>query len=606
MKQDTAWSSFIKQIVTVALLVGGVLLFFRLRILFGPLIIALLLAYIIHLPLKRVMANTGWSRNTAVLVTELVTVLLVLTVPAAITPWFISSITAFSNSLVKVIQELLTVTPQPISITSSLTIDLGPFYQPINQWLRSTLGPNGDSIANMDALLRPLSSGAAIVLRGAVSGVLWGFFALVIAFYVVRDGPRFARFIGSRVPDKWRGEFGRLWSELVHIWDNFVRGQLLMGLIVGAAVWIIMGILGVRNAAVLGLISGILEFVPTVGPVIAAVPGVAIALFLGSSWLPLPNLWFALIVLFSYIAVQQVENLYLLPRVVGTRVRLHPGVVIVGALAGNALGGILGVLLAVPTIAAGRLILGYVLRKLFDMEPFPPDEPVVDRKVVWGTVVAARRVRAVLFDIDGTLVETDDRAAREIATGLAFADRFLPQPRRIHYARRYLMLSEGPLNRAVTLLDRVGLDDFAFKMRRMLLRSNGGHTVAAEPVPGTIETLSMLKLRGYAVGIVTSRERSEAERLLSEAGLGGMIQVTVAREDTPRMKPHPLPIKAAASRLGIPVEQCVVVGDTAMDVRAAKAAGALAVGVECGFGEGDDFRDADLVLCSTGELAAWL
>ena len=84
----------------------------------------------------------------------------------------------------------------------------------------------------------------------------------------------------------------------------------------------------------LGLISGIMEFVPAIGPVIAALPGVMIAIFLGSSWLPIPNLWFALVVGLTYF-LQQFENLYLVPRVVGSRVRLHPAVVIVGVLAAS-------------------------------------------------------------------------------------------------------------------------------------------------------------------------------------------------------------------------------------------------------------------------------
>ena len=80
----------------------------------------------------------------------------------------------------------------------------------------------------------------------------------------------------------------------------------------------------------------------------------------------------------------------------------------------------------------------------------------------------------------------------------------------------------------------------------------------------------------------------------------------VTREDVRHMKPHPMPVQAAAQELGVPAEQCIMVGDTVVDVRAGKAAGALAVGVRSGFGQDGDFNEADLVLDSPAQLVLWL
>ena len=82
--------------------------------------------------------------------------------------------------------------------------------------------------------------------------------------------------------------------------------------------------------------------------------------------------------------------------------------------------------------------------------------------------------------------------------------------------------------------------------------------------------------------------------------------MVVTHEDTWRLKPHPGPIRYAAEQLGVAVERCLMVGDTSVDVRAAKAAGAYAVGVLCGFGEGGDLAGADLILESAVELKRWL
>ena len=341
----------------VTLLVGAAFLVLRIGVIIPPLIIALFLAYFISLGIPWVQRNTGWSRGVAAILTEIFILLLLFTVPALITPWLVNAVNGFIGTLSKVINELLSATPKPIEVTPSLVINLGPFYQPINAWLRSVVGPELGNLENLqglqglEGLLPQFTSGVTTVLKGAISGFIYFFFILVIAFYTARDGWRLGRFVSERVPDEWRPELGRLWRELAMIWDSFVRGQLLLALTVGLVVWLSMTILGVRNAPVLGLISAVLEFVPSIGPVLAAIPGVAIALVLGSSWLPLPNVWFAALVAFVYVLIQQVENLYLLPRVVGARIRLHPAVVILGALVGGALAGILGILLAAPTIA---------------------------------------------------------------------------------------------------------------------------------------------------------------------------------------------------------------------------------------------------------------
>jgi predicted PurR-regulated permease PerM len=132
------------------------------------------------------------------------------------------------------------------------------------------------------------------------------------------------------------------------------------------------------GALYLGIIAGLLEIVPTIGPIIAAVPAVIVALVQGSAYLPIGNLAFAGLIILFYLLVQQVENNLIVPRVLGDAVELPPLVVMTGAVVGASVGGILGVMLATPVIATGRVILGYLYRKLLDQEPFPTEEIVPD------------------------------------------------------------------------------------------------------------------------------------------------------------------------------------------------------------------------------------
>lgn len=212
----------------------------------------------------------------------------------------------------------------------------------------------------------------------------------------------------------------------------------------------------------------------------------------------------------------------------------------------------------------------------------------------------------MLFDLDGTLIETDDRAVRHLAQRLARLRRLLPQGDPERTARRLIMWSHDWVHGWLAWLDRLALDGVSQRAaRRMgLLDDNlAGHTLT--PVAGTTALLHQLAGR-YRLGIVSTRRVDEVRVYLEQEGLADIVGVVAGSDTTPRIKPHPQPVLWAASQLAVPVTQALMVGDTVADVRAARAAGALAAGVLCGFGEPKDLQGADLILNTTADLAAWL
>lgn len=176
--------------------------------------------------------------------------------------------------------------------------------------------------------------------RTIFSGVLAVILVFVIAFYMVVEKDALKKLFrillpASHVPyveqviDRAKKSIGRL-----------VVAQLLLGAIVGVVVGGGLWLLGVKYALALGLLAGVLEIVPVIGPLVAAIPGVLVGVS--------QSLLYGLITLIFYIVVQQIENQFLVPAVMRRAIGLHPLVTIVAVLLGARLGGFVGVILAVP------------------------------------------------------------------------------------------------------------------------------------------------------------------------------------------------------------------------------------------------------------------
>ena len=192
------------------------------------------------------------------------------------------------------------------------------------------------------------------------------------------------------VPSSYEEDINRLFDETGKVWQAFLRGQVLLGLVVGSVVTIVLMILGVRFALGLGIIAGLLEFVPIFGPVFSGVIAGLVALFQDGNWMGASPGIYVLIVLGAFLIIQQIENNFLVPRIIGRSLKLNPLIVLLAALAGGILAGVLGVLLAAPTVATLRLWFGYFYSKIVGLgkvpepivtEPTPPQRSAVIKRI---------------------------------------------------------------------------------------------------------------------------------------------------------------------------------------------------------------------------------
>lgn len=331
-------------IFTGTCLLLGMLLLYRVRAILGPFFLAFILAYLLN-PLVVTLERRRLSRKMAILMVFSFIIAIMLTVIflmlpnlynelsklAVILPHVIQTFTTWSEGL----REQFKATGLPNHIVLVLDQHIGE---------QQILFANRLNIF-LDNVPQVLSTITLYILSP------------VIAVYILADwkglGNRFFRVI----PQRWRMEWQRLWQDINHVIRQFVRGDLVIAVIVGILIGVGVKLVGMKDYALLiGLLCGVLDVIPYFGPVIAAVPSVILAL----TQSPAMAVKVALIIFFA----QQLEGNVIAPKLMGESVGLHPLWVVFALLAGGELAGIWGLLLAVPVAAVIKVVFNHIYYRL--------------------------------------------------------------------------------------------------------------------------------------------------------------------------------------------------------------------------------------------------
>ena len=220
----------------------------------------------------------------------------------------------------------------------------------------------------IDDALNALQAGLVATIT-TVSSTMSFFLGLVVIpfwlFYILQDEDQVKQGVLDAFPQQLRDDVRCMARLIDDVLSAYIRGQLLLVLFVGGMAIIALTIIGVPFALVLGLVAGIFEVLPYVGPILGAIPAVVVALLAD----PISALWVA----GAFFVIQQIENLVLVPRISGESVKLHPALVMVSLVIGNELAGLLGMLVAVPVTAVIRDVFKYLYLRFLD-EPLAPDQ----------------------------------------------------------------------------------------------------------------------------------------------------------------------------------------------------------------------------------------
>jgi predicted PurR-regulated permease PerM len=228
----------------------------------------------------------------------------------------------------------------------------------------------GDTQISVTSIARQLQEGLAgllatpgdaLHLAGQVLDVaLQAILTLIVTFYLLVDGARFWHFALGFVPAARRSRVTAIGDRIHIVLGRWLRGQLILIALVAVVVYLLLGpILHVPYALAIAVLTGFLEVIPLIGPLLAATIAAVVALSSGGTGL-------AIAVIVTYVVLRQIEDQLVMPLLIGRAVHLHPVVTIFSVLVGLSAWGVLGGLLAVPVAAA----LNVALRELY-----PPDDP---------------------------------------------------------------------------------------------------------------------------------------------------------------------------------------------------------------------------------------
>lgn len=381
------WSQTLRIIIGILVVVLLAIAAYAFRVVFIPLIIGAILAYVLT-PLVRVLSRATRLPHGAA--TALVFIaLLALVVPLGI--WAVQELieqsVSLGNTLIGYIRHLDTI--------SADTIEIMGFQFAVGDLTREVTNTLID-------LIRTSVSNTVGIALNVARIVVFTVFTAVIAFYLTRDSSRVLATFRGLVPPNYRDDANRLLAEIDGVWSSFLRGQVILSLTVMVILTVMSALLGLPQPLLLGIWGGLLELLPSIGNMIWGATVIIIAIVEGSTYLPLPPLVFVLIVIAAYVAFSQLDINVLIPNIIGGQVRLHPMVVLLGVIIGLTVGGVLGVALAAPTIASLRVIGRYVYAKLFGLEPFPmvgpPAAPAEEREKV-AQQIAAQTPRPIRLKV---------------------------------------------------------------------------------------------------------------------------------------------------------------------------------------------------------------
>ena len=391
--RSPAWDTMTKLIVglTLVALTAGLLIKFQ--GILPPLMVMVLLAYLFNPAADFLSRRLHLSWQWAVTLIYLVVVLLLL---AMLTLGGVGLVQQVQN-LITLVQESLKGLPVLLSDLSGRAWQLGPFTIDLRQLDLSVLGDQ--LIGTIEPLLGRTGNMVGTVASGAFNFVGWTVFVLLVSYFVLVESDGLWQGILQFNLPGYQSDLERMGAHLAQIWNAFLRGQILVMGLAAVIYTLVLSGLGVSYALGLALLAGLARFVPYAGPFFLWIVLALVAYFQEFKLFGLSPLAYALLVVGLAWLIDLVVDNIVMPRIMASALKVHPAAVLVAAIIALDLLGILGVILAAPILATLQFLGRYVMRKMFDLDPWEgleemPQPPSLQQQFASG--LAALRTKLKL------------------------------------------------------------------------------------------------------------------------------------------------------------------------------------------------------------------
>ncbi len=364
------WGSVTKLVVTLTIMVILGVLLVRFLGIVAPILMALILAYFLH-PLAAFITRKlpfSWKLTINLIY------LIILAILLSLLTWGGVGLIGQIQNLINAIQKYATQLPTFIESLSNQVYYLGPLKIDLSNIDWMSIGQQ--VLSYIEPALGKLGGVVGTLASSAVSVLGWTAFVVIVSYFLLLESGGLREGILRFDIPGYTEDIRRLSQKLSVIWNAFLRGQLIIFFSKVISYTVLMTLLGVHYAIGVAFIAGFASFLPYIGPAINWIVLGLITYFQGVTPFGIPPLTYTIIAIAVALLIDQVFDNLVSPRIMAQTLNVHPAFVLIAAIIGANLFGLLGIILAAPLLATLQLIGRYTLRKLFDHDPWPVEEDI--------------------------------------------------------------------------------------------------------------------------------------------------------------------------------------------------------------------------------------
>ena len=359
------WGSTTKLVVALTIVAILAALLIRFHTILVPLLLVFIFSYLLHPVASFISRSTHLSWRASVGILFLLILLLILGLLTLGGVGLVNQVQSLIAFVQTSLDELPTIIENVAAWASKFGLDLS--HVDLSSISTQLLSMGQNLLGQMGSLLSSLAGSAASFFG-------WMLFVLLVSFFVLAESGGLREGILKVDLPGYSADVRRLGNELGRIWNAFLRGQIIIFFITVTVYFIVLSLLGVRYAVGLALGAGLARFVPYVGPAFNWTALALVTFFQPFKPFGMEPIYYTLLVFVIAFLIDQVFDNLLSPRIMADTLRVHPAAVLVAAIISASLLGVLGVVIAAPMLATLQLFSQYTLRKMFDLNPWPPQK----------------------------------------------------------------------------------------------------------------------------------------------------------------------------------------------------------------------------------------